>query len=196
MQEFFKVLKPAVLLFVAFSVLLGLVYPLLITGIVQISMLDKADGSLVVVQGKIVGSELISQNFTRPGYFHGRPSAVGYAGDNSGASNLGPTSAKLLNQTRLRVEGVRKENDLLSNASVPADLALASASGLDPHISVESAMLQVSRVAKARGLAKSEVQVLVYQYIEHPMFGILGQERVNVLRLNLALDNFEQERMK
>ena len=154
-------------------------------------MPDKASGSLLYVNGTVVGSELIGQNFTSPGYFHGRPSAVGYAGNNSGASNYGPTSAKLMEQVRQRVEQVRRENGLFPNASVPADLVLASGSGLDPHISVEGAMLQVQRVARVRGLP-SEVKALVDQHTEYPQFGFLGQERVNVLSLNLALDELKR----
>jgi len=161
MQEIIKELKPAVLLFISLSVLTGLAYPLFVTGIVQVAMPDKASGSLLYVNGTVVGSELIGQNFTSPGYFHGRPSAVGYAGNNSGASNYGPTSAKLMEQVRQRVGQVRRENGLLPNAYVPADLVLASGSGLDPHISLEGAMIQVQRVAMVRGLPESEVKALV-----------------------------------
>ena len=188
MHEIIKELKPAAILFVALSVLTGLVYPLFVTGIVQVAMPDKASGSLLYVNGTVVGSELIGQNFTSPGYFHGRPSAVGYSANGSGASNFGPTSAKLMELVKQRIEQARGENGLSTDASVPGDLVLASGSGLDPHISVEGAMLQVPRVAKARGLPESEVKVLVYQHIETAQFGILGQERVNVLKLNLALD--------
>jgi potassium-transporting ATPase KdpC subunit len=161
MQEIIKELKPAALLFITLSVLTGLAYPLFITGIVQVAMPDKASGSLLHVNGTVVGSELIGQNFSSPGYFHGRPSAVGYAGNNSGASNYGPTSAKLMEQVRQRVEQVRRENELLPNVSVPADLVLSSGSGLDPHISVEGALIQVQRVARMRGLPESEVKALV-----------------------------------
>lgn len=184
-----KEIKTAVLLFIAFSLLTGLIYPLLMTGIIQITMPEKAGGSLIVVDGKVIGSELIGQNFSSPGYFHGRPSAVGYSANGSGASNFGPTSAKLMDQVRQRIELVRIENGLSPNATVPGDLVLASGSGLDPHISMEGAMLQVPRVAKARGLPESEVKVLVYQHVEPLQFGIFGQNRVNVLKLNLALDN-------
>ena len=193
MQEIIKELKPAVLLFIALSVLTGLAYPLFVTGIVQVAMPDKASGSLLYVNGTVVGSELIGQNFTSPGYFHGRPSAVGYAGNNSGASNYGPTSAKLMEQVRQRVEQVRRENGLLPNASVPADLVLASGSGLDPHISLEGAMIQVQRVARVRGLPESEVKALVDQHTEYPQFGFLGQTRINVLKLNIALDELARE---
>ncbi|RQW80915.1 MAG: potassium-transporting ATPase subunit KdpC [Methanothrix sp.] len=189
-----KEVKPAVLLFLAFSLLTGLVYPLLITGVVQTTMPERADGSLIVVDGQVIGSELIGQNFSSSGYFHGRPSAVGYAANGSGASNLGPTSSRLMDEVRRRVEQVRMENNLSQNMPVPADLVEASASGLDPHISMEGAMLQVPRVAKARGFPESEVKLLVYQTIEPAQFGILGQERVNVLKLNLALDDLTRRR--
>jgi K+-transporting ATPase ATPase C chain len=185
-------LKTAMLLFVAFSLLTGLIYPLLMTGIIQIAMPEQASGSMIVVNGKIVGSELIGQNFTSPGYFHGRPSAVNYAGNGSGASNFGPTSATLMEQVSRRISEVRTENNLSSNATVPCELVLTSGSGLDPHISMEGAMLQVPRVAVARGIPESEVKVLVYQHIEPAQFGIMGQERVNVLNLNLALDELKR----
>ena len=185
-------LKTAMLLFVGFTLLTGLVYPLLMTGIIQIALPEQASGSMIVVNGKIVGSELIGQNFTSPGYFHGRPSAVNYAGNGSGASNFGPTNAKLMEQVSQRISEVRAENNLSSNATVPSELVLASASGLDPHISMEGAMIQVPRVANARGIPESEVKVLVYQHIEPAQFGIMGQERVNVLNLNLALDGLKR----
>ncbi|WP_422578972.1 potassium-transporting ATPase subunit KdpC [Methanothrix sp.] len=189
-----KEVKPAVLLFLAFSLLTGLVYPLLITGVVQTMMPERAHGSLIVVDGQVIGSELIGQNFSGPGYFHGRPSAVSYAANGSGASNLGPTSSRLMDEVRRRVEQVQMENNLSQNMPVPADLVEASASGLDPHISMDGAMLQVPRIAKARGLPESEVKLLVYQTIEPAQFGILGQERVNVLKLNLALDDLTRLR--
>jgi len=188
MQEIVKVIKPAVLLFIVLSVLTGLIYPLFITGVVQVAMPDKAGGSLLTVNGKVIGSELIGQNFTSEGYFHGRPSAVDYAANNSGASNLGPTSERLMEQVRARIAKVRAENNLSPNTSVPADLVLSSASGLDPHISVEGAMIQISRIARARGLAEAKVRTLVDQHIEYPQFGLLGQKRINVLKLNMALD--------
>lgn len=194
MYDIIKEVKPAVLLFLAFSLLTGLVYPLLITGVVKTTMPERADGSLIVVDGQVIGSELIGQNFSTPGYFHGRPSAVSYAANGSGASNLGPTSSRLMDEVRRRVEQVQMENNLSQNMPVPADLVEASASGLDPHISMEGAMLQVPRVAKARGFPESEVKLLVYQTIEPAQFGILGQERVNVLKLNLALDDLTRRR--
>ena len=185
-------LKTAMLLFIAFSMLTGLIYPLLMTGIIQIAMPEQASGSLIVVNGSVVGSELIGQNFTSPSYFHGRPSAVNYAGNGSGASNFGPTNKNLMVQVSQRISEVRTENNLSSNATVPSELVLTSGSGLDPHISMEGAMLQVPRVAVARGIPESEVKVLVYQHIEPAQFGIMGQERVNVLNLNLALDKINR----
>ena len=185
-------LKTAMLLFIAFSLLTGLIYPLFMTGVIQIAMPKQASGSLIVVDGKIVGSELIGQNFTSSSYFHGRPSAVNYAGNGSGASNFGPTNKNLMEQVSQRISEVRTENNLSSNATVPSELVLTSGSGLDPHISMEGAMLQVPRVAVARGIPESEVKVLVYQHIEPAQFGIMGQERVNVLNLNLALDKLNR----
>jgi len=185
-------LKTAMLLFIAFSLLTGLIYPLLMTGVIQIAMPGQASGSLIVVNGSVVGSELIGQNFTSPIYFHGRPSAVNYAGNGSGASNFGPTNARLMEQVSRRISEVRRENNLSCNATVPSELVLTSGSGLDPHISMEGAMLQVPRVAVARSIPESEVKVLVYQHIEPAQFGIMGQERVNVLNLNLALDELKR----
>lgn len=182
-------LKSSVLLFLAFTLLTGLIYPLFITLAVEITMPEKSEGSLIVADGEVIGSELLGQSFTRPGYFHGRPSAVSYAANSSGASNLGPTSSRLMKEVRCRVEQFKTENNLSQNASVPAELVLSSASGLDPHISKEGAMLQVPRIAAARNLSESEVKLLVYQTIEPAQFGVLGQERVNALKLNIALDD-------
>ena len=192
MNKITKEIRIAVSLFVAICVL-QLVYILFVTVVAQITMPDKANGSLLYVDGKVVGSELIGQSFTSPGYFHGRPSAVDYDSAESGGSNYGPTSAELMKQVRQRIERVRRENGLPPDAPVPADLVLASGSGLDPHISVEGTMLQVPRVATARGLPESEVKMLVDQHIEPPQLGFLGQKRVNVLKLNLALDELTRE---
>ena len=182
-------LKSSVLLFLALTLLTGLIYPLFITLAVEITMPEKSEGSLIVADGEVIGSELLGQSFTRPGYFHGRPSAVSYAANSSGASNLGPTSSRLMEEVRCRVEQFKTENNLSHDTSVPAELVLSSASGLDPHISKEGAMLQVPRIAAARNLSESEAKLLVYQTIEPAQFGILGQERVNVLKLNMALDD-------
>ncbi len=188
MNNIVRELKSSVLLFIAFSLLTGLIYPLFITGVVQTTLPEKSEGSLIVSNGKVIGSELLGQNFASAGYFHGRPSAVGYSANSSGASNLGPTSSRLMDDVCRRVEQVRTENNLSQNDPVPAELVLASASGLDPHISKLGAMLQVPRIAAARNLSESEVKLLVYQTIEPAQIGILGQERVNVLKLNIALD--------
>lgn len=185
--EIIREAKTCVLLF-ALVCLLSLAFPFFVTFVAEKTMPYQAHGSLIYVNGTVVGSELIGQSFTSPGYFHGRPSAVDYNGSNSGGSNLGPTSAKLMLQVRQRVENVREENNLPPNATVPADLVLASASGLDPHISPASALLQVPRVAKARGLPESKVRTLVEEHIEPLQYGLFGQERVNVLKLNIALD--------
>ncbi len=187
-KQFVKDLRSCITLF-AVVVVLSLVYTLFITWGTQTLMPYQANGSLLYVNGTIVGSELIGQNFSSPGYFHSRPSAVDYNASNSGGSNYGATSAALMDQVTQRIAKVRSENNLSPNASVPADMVLASGSGLDPHISPENAMLQVQRVAKARGLSESDVRALVDQYIEGPQFGFLGSDRVNALKLNIALDD-------
>jgi K+-transporting ATPase ATPase C chain len=192
MQEIAREIKTAMLLFIAFSLLTGLIYPLFMTGIIQMAIPEKASGSLVVADGRVIGSELIGQNFSGPGYFHGRPSAVGYMANGSGGSNLGPTSNKLMEETQKRIEYVRLENELSSDIPVPADLVLASGSGLDPHISAEGAMLQVPRIAKFRGLPELEVRTLVNQSVEPIYLGTFGQDRVNVLRLNIGLDRLSK----
>jgi potassium-transporting ATPase KdpC subunit len=188
-----KTLRTMVLVFIVI-IIIGVAYPFFMTLVGQIFMPYQANGSLLYVDGKVVGSELIGQSFTSSGYFHGRPSAVDYDGANSSASNLGPTSAKLMEQVKERIEKIRAENNLAPDAVIPADLVLASGSGLDPHISPESALLQVGRVAKARKLAESEVKALVESYIESPQFGFMGTYKVNVLKLNIALDEFAKKK--
>ena len=186
-NEIIREAKTCVLLF-ALVCLLSLAFPFFVTFVAENTMPYQAHGSLIYVNGTLVGSELIGQNFSSPGYFHSRPSAVDYNGSNSGGSNLGPTSAKLMEEVRQRVEKVRLENNLSANATVPADLVLASGSGLDPDISPASALLQVQRVAKVRGLSESKVKTLVEERIKGLQYGLFGQERVNVLKLNIALD--------
>ena len=192
MREF----KRALLMFIAFSIATGLIYPLAFTGLSRLVFPKQAEGSLVPVNGKTVGSNLIGQMFTKPEYFHGRPSSADYDAANSGASNMAPSNKKFLDQVRDRVEQVRRENNLAPDTPVPPDLVLASGSGLDPHISPQAALLQVARVAKARSLPETEVEQLVQRHVERPQFRLLGQPRVNVLKLNLALDALAQKRTK
>ena len=180
--------RPAILLFLVMTILTGLIYPLVITGVAWLAFPSQAGGSLVERNGTVAGSMLIGQDMTSPGYFHGRPSAVNYAADGSGASNLGPTNPSFINLTKERVNLVRHENRLAATDPVPADLVLASGSGLDPHISAEAALLQVPRVAAARDLPEEEVRALVLSHVESSFLGIWSRDRVNVLGLNMALD--------
>jgi K+-transporting ATPase ATPase C chain len=183
-----KEIRTALFVLAAFTLILGVVYPLIVTGIGQLAFPWRANGSLVTVDGHTVGSELIGQTFASPEYFHGRPSPSGYDPMASGASNLGPSNPTLHQDVRDRVNEIRQENDLPAMAFVPSDLVLASGSGLDPEISVEGALLQVPRIAAARGLAPEVVGALVKEMRQGPFLGAFGEPRVNVLRLNLALD--------
>jgi K+-transporting ATPase ATPase C chain len=183
-------LKPAVLMLLWLSLLTGVAYPLLVTGIAQALFPRQANGSLIVRHGKAVGSSLIGQPFDDPKYFWGRLSATAPHGYNAGAStgsNLGPLNPSLHAATKARIEALR-EADPGNTGPVPVDLATASASGLDPHISPPAALYQVGRVAKARGLDETRVRQLVDVHVEGRQLGVLGEPRVNVLRLNLALD--------
>jgi len=166
-------------------------YPLIVFGLGQALFRDKANGSLIVAQdGTVKGSKLLGQGFTDPKYFHPRPSAAGKGYDAAGSSgsNLGPTSQKLADAVKDRVGTYRAENGLSSDDPVPADAVTASGSGLDPHISLRNAELQIARVAKVRGIPSDRVSALVKQHTEGPDLGILGDSGVNVVRLNLALD--------
>ena len=175
---------------VVFTILVGVIYPLVITGVAQLAFRDKANGSLIpqLRDGKVVGSELLAQQFTGDKYFWPRPSAGDYATVPSGASNLGPTSAALRSNVAARAAAIRAANKLPADATVPADLLFTSGSGLDPHISPEAARLQVARVATARGVSDESIKVLVEKFVEPTQLGFLGEPRVNVLLLNLALD--------
>jgi potassium-transporting ATPase KdpC subunit len=184
-------LLTCLLVFALFAIVTGLAYPFLMTGIGKAAFGNKADGSLVKQNGKTVGSSLIGQQFTDPRYFHGRPSAAGTSGYDataSGASNLGPTNPDLARQVAERAATVRKENGLAPATRVPADLVESSSSGLDPDISPESARLQVARIARARHLPQRTILTLIEKNTSERQLGVLGERRVNVLQLNLALD--------
>jgi K+-transporting ATPase ATPase C chain len=175
------------------GVVTGIAYPLMITFIAQVAFRDQANGSLVMRNGKIIGSVLLAQQFQGTNYFWPRPSACTYGTGPSGlvassGSNLGPTSGQLLTNVMNNLAAFIRGNNLPTNAVVPADMAFASASGLDPHISPEAAQLQVARVAVSRGLGEDKVKALVDRFTEPPQWGFLGQARVNVLLLNVALD--------
>jgi K+-transporting ATPase ATPase C chain len=195
----FREIRPAIVLVIALTVITGLAYPLAMTGIAGVLFPSQAQGSLIERDGKVVGSVLIGQDFTSEGYFHGRPSATTapdpqdstktvpapYNAANSGGSNLGPTNKALIERVQGDLEKLKQENPL---AQVPTDLVTTSGSGLDPHISPAAALFQVPRVAKARNLPEDRVGQLVQEYTEGRFLGLLGEPRVNVLELNLALD--------
>ena len=194
-----KEIRPAIVFIVALTIITGLVYPLAMTGIAGVIFPSRSQGSLVEKDGKVVGSELIGQVFSKDEYFHGRPSATvapdpndptknvdaPYNAANSGGSNLGPTNQALIDRVKGEVGKLKEEN---SSMPVPIDLVTTSGSGLDPHISPAAALFQVPRVAKARNMPENRVRQLVEQQTENHFLGLLGEPRVNVLALNLALD--------
>ena len=184
-------LRPAIVMTLLLCVLTGLVYPAVVTGLAQILFPRQANGSLVTVNGRVVGSALIGQPFAQPWYFHPRPSAAGNGYDDtlSSGTNLGPTSAKLIDTLIAQAVDSIVANEHAVKGSIPADMVTSSASGLDPHISPANALLQTARVAKARGVSDSAVRALVERRIEGRQFGIFGEPRVNVLLLNIALDS-------
>jgi K+-transporting ATPase ATPase C chain len=175
----------AILMTIATTVLLGIIYPLLVTGLAQLLFPRQANGKLIEANGKVVGSQLIAQAFTGPGYFHPRPSAVSYDPTNSNGSQLGPTNQKLIDRVKGEVAADRAEN---AGVPVPIDLVTASASGLDPDITPAAAEFQLDSVAKKRGMTVEQLRALVDRHTEGRQFGILGEPRVNVLELNLELD--------
>ena len=196
MKEFLAELRSAVLVTVVLAVVCCGLYPLVVYGFAQSLFHDKANGSLIAdANGTVRGSRLIGQQFTADKYFHSRPSAAGngYDAANSSGSNLGPTSQKLNDAIKERIESYRKENGLNDNALVPADAVTASGSGLDPHITVRNAELQLSRVAKARNLGEDKVRALIQQSTDRADLGVLGEPGVNVLLLNLALDGLDEK---
>jgi len=179
-----KDLITSALMILVLTFALGVVYPFAVWGVAQIAFPHQANGSLIEKNGKIVGSELIGQNFTSAEYFHSRLSANNYDAANSGGTNLGPTSQKLIDRVKTDAETLQAENP---NKQIPADLVTTSASGLDPHISPEAAEFQIPRIAKARNISETDLRKLVTQFTEDRQFGIFGEPRVNVLKLNLAL---------
>jgi K+-transporting ATPase ATPase C chain len=191
MKTWLTELRISVVATLALAVIVSGIYPLLVWGIAQVLFPHNANGSLILRHGKIVGSELLAQNFTDAKYFHPRPSsagAAGYDGGNSGGSNLGPISQKLIATVKERTDAYRTENGLSKSIPIPADAVTASASGLDPHISVGNALIQAPRVAKARSMTEETVLAKVKAYTKDRDLGILGEPRVNVLKLNLSLD--------
>jgi potassium-transporting ATPase KdpC subunit len=185
-----KEIKNAVLIFIVFTLILGLIYPIVMTGISQLIFPQQANGNLISENGKLLGSQLIGQNFTSSIYFHGRPSVINYNSSTSSGSNLGPTNQKLIDQVQKRVQQIRKEDSLPSSGIVPSDLVLASGSGLESYIYVDSAMIQVPRIAKARGIDETEVKKIIENNKENPLLSF-GEPIVNVLKLNIALDKLK-----
>jgi potassium-transporting ATPase KdpC subunit len=185
----FRQLKPAVLMTLVLTILTGLLYPALVTGLARLLFPVQAAGSLVRANGVVVGSSLIGQKFTKPEYFQGRPSAAGdgYDAANSGGSNLGPTNQKLADRVKADVDRFRRENPTFTGP-IPADLLTTSASGLDPHLSPASAYAQVARIARTRGISVEQVRDLIARHTQGRDLGFLGEPRVNVLEINRALD--------
>jgi K+-transporting ATPase ATPase C chain len=195
-----RLIRPAIVMTLALTIITGLIYPGLITGLAQVFFPSQANGSILYVNGKPIASSLIGQYWTQPNYFHGRPSATNnpqgtpapYSADNSGASNLGPTNQTLITTVQQRIDDLKRENpDVPSGTPIPADLVTASGSGLDPDISVAAAYYQIPRVAKARGLTQEALRKVVDDHITGRFLGIFGEPRINVLELNLALDGVQ-----
>jgi potassium-transporting ATPase KdpC subunit len=188
MRLLLRQLRPAILVLAVFSAICGIAYPLVATGVGRIAFHDRADGSLIRRDGVVVGSELLGQAFTAAGYFHPRPSANGYDGAASGASNLGPLDPQLLTEVQQRLAAYRADNGLAPTEAVPVDAVTASGSGLDPDISLANARLQAPRVATERGMTLDAVNMLIDRHVDGRVLGVVGVPGVNVLELNLALD--------
>jgi K+-transporting ATPase ATPase C chain len=191
LQNTLRDLRTGIIAFVVLSALLGLAYPAAITGVAQLAFERQADGSLIEREGEPIGSALVGQNFTGPQYFHPRPSAAGADGYDAAASsgsNLGPSSQALADRVAADAQRIREENGLAEDAGVPVDAVTTSASGVDPHISPAYAQLQVARVASERNISEEAVRQFVDKYTDGSTLGVLGEPRVNVLKLNLALD--------
>jgi potassium-transporting ATPase KdpC subunit len=182
-----KVLRPAILMTFILTIITGILYPLAVTGIAQTIFHKQANGSLIERDGKVIGSEIIGQNFSKPEYFHPRPSQNSYDAANSGGSNLGPTNPALADRLKKDADAFRKDNPDYTGP-IPADAITASGSGLDPEISPANAIAQAARVAKARGASTNAVQNLVAANTQQRDLGVLGEPRVNVLKINMALD--------
>ena len=192
MPTMFRDIVRSLLALAALTVICGIAYPLVVWGIGQAGFSDRANGSLVHSGGRVVGSSLIGQDWKGAQWFHGRASAVGYDANGSGGSNLGPNSAPLAAAVKGRLTAAEKQ-DGVSAAQVPVDLVTASASGVDPDVSLQSALIQVNRVARARGLQPARVERLVRSNVQDPTLGFLGSRRVNVLRLNQALSELRSQ---
>ena len=195
-----RLIRPAIVMTLALTIITGLIYPGVITGLGQLLFPSQANGSILYVNGKPIASSLIGQYWTQPNYFHGRPSATNnpqgtpapYSADNSGASNLGPTNQTLITTVQQRIDDLKKENpDVPAGTPIPADLVTASGSGLDPDISVAAAYYQIPRVAKERGMTQEALRNIVDAHVTGRFLGIFGEPRINVLELNLALDGVQ-----
>lgn len=182
-----KQIYPAFAITIVLTVITGIIYPVTVTLLANVMFREKAQGSLIVKDGKVVGSKLIGQTFQGAKYFHSRPSAAGngYDATSSSGTNLGPTSKKLIDSVKTNSEALHTEN---ANAPIPVDLVTSSSSGLDPHITPAAAEFQIPRIARERKISEQELKLLIQKHTEDRQFGILGEPRVNVLELNLALD--------